>query len=171
MPNSSPGAPHCQPLTSPTQHKSGYNIPLRTSDTCHRQGYWHCSSMGGRQRQTPLAGIYNGTHLLAQPPSRRRNGIKAQWVFRQHHHASWAMDVPHIPHLHSHPDWSANGGSCKTNEHCIHISKCWMTTRKHQVKRMKSVGREAFPRPRASRYKMPGRDPAFAYGASSIPGT
>ena len=159
MPDSSPRAPHRQPPTSPAQHESRYSIPpLRTSDTGHRQGYWHCSAMGGRQRWTPLAGIHHGPHLLAQPPRRRRNGIKAQWFVRQHHHAGWAMDVPNVPHLHPHSDWSVNSGSCKADEHSIHFPKCRVTPRKQQANRIKSVDLGAFPRPRASRYKMPGRE-------------
>jgi hypothetical protein len=44
-------------------------------------------------------------------------------------------------------------------------------TSRDPANRIKSVGPPPLKRLRASLYKTPGRDPAFAYHASSIPGT
>ena len=79
--------------------------------------------------------------------------------------------LTYLTYIHTQIDRrSVDGGCCKADEHRVHLPKCRITTRRHPVNRIKSVGLKTFTRLRASRYKMPGHDPAFAYGASLIPG-
>ena len=70
---------------------------------------------------------HGGQGIIAQPPCQQCNGNETQQCHGQHDHGNRTVDIPHVPHLHTLPNWGALGGCSMENVPTIHISKRWVT--------------------------------------------
>ena len=110
--------------------RSAYRItqrrlsPIRENHPSVRPRNRHCSEVGGNIRSPSYTRVYSTAHFVPQPSCRGGHGDETQWSIGQHDHASWPMDISHLPHVHPLTDWQPYSRSGSTNDDCIHVPEC-----------------------------------------------
>ena len=124
----STGTPDSEPPWHAGLYTAEHSVPPAHWDNPDlRSGCDNCCLMGSHIREPRGQGVHGGQGIVAQPPCRWRNGDETQGCHGQHHHVNWTVDVPHVPHLHTLPNWGAFGGCSMENVPTIYVSERWVT--------------------------------------------